>query len=335
MMNDEASATHASNAIAIIGMAGRFPGATDLERYWHNLRDGVESIVQLSDSELRDNGVDPAELRSPGYVKATPVLDHIEDFDAEFFGFSPIEAEITDPQQRMLLECAWEALEQAGYNPETYDGSIGVYAGSRTNTYVFNIVSDPHLFKSLGVFQISVGNDLASLATRISYKLNLRGPSYALHTACSTSLVAVHLACQSLLIDECQMALAGGVAINVPHRVGYMYEQGGVLSPDGHCRPFDAQAQGTVFGSGAGMVLLKRLEDALHDGDTIHAIICGSATNNDGSNKASFTAPSVDGQAEVILEALAEAEVHPETIGYIEAHGTGTALGDPIEIRAL
>ncbi|HEU4328871.1 MAG TPA: type I polyketide synthase, partial [Roseiflexaceae bacterium] len=334
-MSDESLDTYEGSGIAIIGMAGRFPGANDLDSYWRNLRDGVESISRLSDAELQAEGVDPGELRSPSYVRAAAVLDGVEQFDAGFFGYSPVEAEITDPQQRLLIECAWEALEHAGYNPDTYAQSIGVYAGSRTNTYVFNIVSDPHLFKSLGVFQISVGNDLASLATRISYKLNLRGPSYAVHTACSTSLVAVHLACQSLLIDECQMALAGGVAVNVPHKVGYLYEQGGVLSPDGHCRPFDADAGGTIFGSGAGMVLLKRLEDALRDGDTIHAVILGSATNNDGAVKASFTAPSVDGQAAVILDALAEAEVDPETIGYVEAHGTGTALGDPIEIRAL
>jgi acyl transferase domain-containing protein/SAM-dependent methyltransferase len=321
--------------IAIIGMACRFPGAHDPDTFWANLRDGVESIARLSNDELRASGVDPAEYTNPSYVKAAPILNDVEFFDPAFFGYSPLEAEIMDPQQRIFLECAWESLEYAGYNPETYKHPIGVFAGSRTNTYVFNVVSNQALFKSLGVFQVSIGNDLASLATGVSYKLNLRGPSYAVHTACSTALVAVHLACQSLLIDECRMALAGGVAVNVPHRVGYLYDQGGILSPDGHCRAFDAQAQGTIFGSGAGVVVLKRLEDALADSDTIHAIIKGSATNNDGSVKATFTAPSVEGQARVILDALTTAEVTPESISYVEAHATGTPLGDPIEVRAL
>ncbi|HEY0603975.1 MAG TPA: SDR family oxidoreductase [Herpetosiphonaceae bacterium] len=330
-----AEAEYTGSEIAIIGMSGRFPGAGDLGVFWRNLRDGVESLSRLTDAELAAEGVTPAELSQPNYVKVAPVLDNIESFDAAFFGFSPLEAESTDPQQRVFLECAWEAIEDAGYNIDTFDEPLGVFAGSRTNTYVFNIVSNPQLFKSLGVFQVSIGNDLASLATRISYKLNLKGPSYAVHTACSTSLVAVHLARQSLLLDECRMAIAGGVAINVPHRVGYLYEPGGVLSPDGQCRAFDAEAQGTIFGSGAGVVVLKRLEDALEDGDQIYAIIKGTATNNDGAIKASFTAPSVDGQAKVIVDALADAEVEADSIGYVEAHGTGTQLGDPIEIRAL
>jgi acyl transferase domain-containing protein/acyl carrier protein/SAM-dependent methyltransferase len=321
--------------IAIIGMAGRFPGASNLDIFWNNLRDGVESITALSDDELLAAGVDPAELRDPGYVKAAALLDQIEYFDAGFFGYTPFEAEVMDPQARLLLECSWEALEHAGYDPDRSGGAIGVYAGSKTNTYMFSLAGNPDLVKSVDFLQAVLGGDLAMLSTRISYKLNLKGPSYAVQTACSTSLVAVHLACQSLLINECRIALAGAVAINVPHKVGYQYQPGGILSPDGHCRPFDAEAQGTIFGSGVGMVVLKRLEDALHDGDTIHAIIRGTATNNDGAYKASFTAPSVEGQTNVIIDALAVAGIDADTISYVEAHGTGTALGDPIELLAL
>ncbi|GAB4215711.1 MAG: hypothetical protein OHK0022_55950 [Roseiflexaceae bacterium] len=321
--------------IAIIGMAGRFPGASDLAAFWNNLRDGVESITFFSDEQLRAAGVDPALLADPAYVRAAPVLDGVEEFDAAFFGYTPREAELMDPQQRLFLECAWQALEHAGYTPERAGGAVGVFAGAKTSTYMFNLFANPDIRRSLDLTEIGLGNDLANLATRVSYKLNLSGPSYALHTACSTSLVAVHVACQSLLIDECRIALAGGVAVNVPQTVGYRYQQSGILSPDGHCRPFDASAAGTLFGSGAGVVVLKRLEDALADGNTIHAVIRGSATNNDGAHKASFTAPGVEGQVAVITEALASAGVRPETIDYVETHGTGTALGDSIEIRAL
>jgi acyl transferase domain-containing protein/acyl carrier protein len=321
--------------IAIIGLSCRFPGARTPEEFWNNLRDGVESISFLRDEELEPSNLDPADINDPHYVKAASVLDDIESFDAPFFRFSPREAEIMDPQQRLFMECAWESLEAAGYDPKSYPGSIGVYAGARPNTYLFNIFSNRERLSSLKPFEVGLGNDLSFLATQVSYRLDLKGPSYAVQTACSTSLVAVHLACQSLLIDECQMALAGGVAINVPHRTGYLYQPGGILSPDGHCRAFDARAQGTVFGSGVGVVVLKRLADALSDGDTIHAVIKGSATNNDGSLKASFTAPSVYQQSDVVMEALANADVSPETISYVEAHGTGTALGDPIEVRAL
>ncbi|MEW6730835.1 MAG: SDR family NAD(P)-dependent oxidoreductase [Acidobacteriota bacterium] len=321
--------------IAIIGMSCRFPGARNIDQFWQNLCNGVESITFLSDSQLEVSGVDPVSHQDPSYVKAAAIVEAAEMFDAAFFGYSPREAEVMDPQHRLLLECAWEALEQAGYNCENYPGAIGVYAGARANTYLFNIYSNPELVRTLGAFQIGLGNDPGFLTTRISYKLNLKGPSYTIHTACSTALVAVHLACQSLLTGECSMALAGGIAINIPQKTGYLYQHGGIVSPDGHCRAFDANAQGTVFGSGAGLVLLKRLEDAVSDGDTILAVIKGSATNNDGALKASFTAPSVNGQAEVILEALANAEVDAATISYIETHGTGTAIGDPIEIRAL
>jgi acyl transferase domain-containing protein/acyl carrier protein len=321
--------------IAIIGMAGRFPGANTIDQFWQNLRDGVESITFLADDQIEPSSIDPIARNDPNYVRAAAILDDIEHFDAAFFGFAPQEAALIDPQQRIFLECAWEALERAGYDPATYPGAIGVYAGARTNTYLLNLFSHPDLFATLGSFQVGLGNDLAFLTTRVAYKLNLRGPSYAVQTACSTSLVAVHLACQSLLIDECQIALAGGIAINVPHKTGYLYRPGGIFSPDGHCRAFDAQAQGTIFGSGVGIVVLKRLEDALADGDTIHAIIKGSAVNNDGALKASFTAPSVQSQAAVIADALFNAEVAADSISYVEAHGTGTALGDPIEIRAL
>jgi acyl transferase domain-containing protein/acyl carrier protein len=268
-------------------------------------------------------------------VKAAPLLDDVEYFDASFFGYSPREAELMDPQHRLFLELAWEALEIAGYDPVTYPGSIGVYAGARTNTYLYNLISNPEALNSLGAFEIGLGNDLSFLSGRVAYKLGLRGPAYSVQTACSTGLVAVHLACQSLLIDECQMALAGSVAVNIPQKTGYLYQDGGIFSPDGCCRAFDEGAAGTIFGSGAGIVVLKRLEDACADGDHILAVIKGSAVNNDGSSKASFTAPSVDGQAEVIAEALKVAGVKPETISYIESHGTGTQLGDPIEIRAL
>jgi acyl transferase domain-containing protein/acyl carrier protein len=321
--------------LAIIGISCRVPGARNPEEFWKNLREGVESVSFLKDEELELSHLDRADFDDPNYVKAASVLEDVELFDAGFFGLSPREADVMDPQHRLFLECAWEALEDAGYDPKSYQGLIGVYAGARTNTYLFNLFSNREAIASLGSFEVGLGNDLAFLPTQVSYKLDLKGPSYAVHTACSTSLVAVHLACQSLLMDECQLALAGGVAVNVPQRTGYLYQPGGIVSPDGHCRAFDARAQGTVFGSGVGIVVLKRLEDALEDGDSIHAVIKGSATNNDGALKASFTAPSVYQQSEVIMEAQANAGVDPETISYVEAHGTGTPLGDPIEVRAL
>jgi phthiocerol/phenolphthiocerol synthesis type-I polyketide synthase E len=333
-MNDSTENYNGSE-IAIIGVSCRFPGAKNTTEFWENLCGGVESISFLKTEDLERSNIDQANFSEANYVKAAPVLDGIEAFDATFFGYSPKEAEVMDPQQRLFLECAWEAIEDAGYDSKAYRGQVGVYAGARTNTYIFNIFSNRNALESLGSFEVGLGNDLAFLPTRVSYKLDLRGPSYAVQTACSTSLVAVHLACQSLLIDECQMAIAGGVAINVPHKTGYLYRPGGIVSPDGHCRAFDADAQGTIFGSGVGVIVLKRLADALSDGDAIQAVIKGSATNNDGALKASFTAPSVLPQTEVILEALANADINPESISYIEAHGTGTALGDPIEIRAL
>lgn len=317
-------------AVAVIGMTCRFPGANTVEQFWENLCAGKESISFFTDEELAQAGIVP---NSPDYVKAAPVLDNPEYFDAAFFGYSPRDAQYMDPQQRILLECSWEALEHAGYDAERYDGRIGVFAGSAMNTYLLYSGLIPQFASEY--LPILLGNDKDFLATRVSYKLNLTGPSITVQSACSTSLVAVHTACQNLLNEECDMALAGGVSVRVPHMAGYQYHEGSVFSRDGHCRPFDAAASGTVFGSGAGVVLLKRYEDAVRDGDEIHALIRGSAVNNDGASKADYTAPSISQQAEVIIEALASADVDADTISYVEAHGTGTALGDPIEIAAL
>jgi acyl transferase domain-containing protein/acyl carrier protein len=321
--------------IAIVGMACRLPGVTTIDEFWRNLSGGIESLTVLTDDELVEAGVDPSVIGDPRYVRRASVLDGIEMFDPAFFGYTPLEAKVMDPQHRLFLECAWEVFEQAGYDPESYPSPVGVFTGSKTNTYLFSLFSNREFFRSLDNFQIALGNDLAAMATRVSYKLNLRGPSYALHTACSTSMVAVHLACQSLLLDECRMAVAGGAAINVPQRRGYLYQKGGILSPDGSCRTFDSQAAGSNFGNGVGAVLLKRLEDALADGDRVYAVILGSATNNDGAQKASYTAPGVDGQTRVLLEAMACSGVEAEDISYIEAHGTATDLGDSIEMLAL
>ncbi|OQY54262.1 MAG: hypothetical protein B6247_12250 [Candidatus Parabeggiatoa sp. nov. 2] len=330
-------ARQASHEIAIIGLSGSFPEANTLEEFWRNLQDGKEAISFFSDEELISSGIDTATLNKPNYVKAGAVLSDIEQFDAAFFDFSPREAEVMDPQHRLFLECAWEALENAGYEAGTDEYSIGVYAGVGMNTYLLsNLYPNRELLsESVGSFQLLIENDKDFLPTRVSYKLNLTGPSINVQTACSTSLVAVHLACQSLQDGECDIALAGGVTVHVPQKVGYWYQEGMISSPDGHCRAFDAKAQGTVGGNGVGIVVLKRLEDAIADGDCIHAIIKGSALNNDGSLKVGYTAPSVEGQAAVISEAQAVAGVDAESITYIETHGTGTALGDPIEITAL
>jgi len=325
----------AATDIAIVGMACRFPGARGVEEFWRNLRDGVESLVLLSDEELLAAGVSAQLLSNPNYVKAGMILDGIEMFDASFFGFSPREAELMDPQHRLFLECSWEVLEAAGYNCEKYKRAVGVFAGVGANAYLFNFTEESEAVRTLGSYQAIISNDKDFLATRVSYKLNLKGPSLSIQTACSTSLVATHLACQSLLNGECDMALAGGVSIRLPQRAGYLYEPESIHSPDGHCRAFDARAQGPGGGNGVGIVLLKRLSDALADGDNVYAVVKGSAVNNDGALKVGYTAPSVDGQTKVIMEALAVAGVDPATVGFVEAHGTGTALGDPIEILAL
>jgi acyl transferase domain-containing protein/acyl carrier protein len=324
-------------AIAIIGMSGRFPGARNLDEFWRNLEAGVESITTLSDADLLAAGVDRRHLAAPELVKASGFLDDVDLFDAAFFGYSPREAETLDPQHRLFLECAWEAMESAGYAPDVGRRPVGVFGGVGMSGYLLQLLGNPDYLAALGEGSTLLlhGNDKDHLTTRVSYKLNLSGPSLDVQTACSTSLVAVHLACQHLLAFQCDLALAGGVSIMCPQRTGYWYRPGGIVSPDGHCRAFDAQAQGTVFGSGVGVVTLKRLGEALADGDPIRAVILGSAINNDGAGKVGYTAPSYQGQAEVIALAHAVAGVDPGTISYVEAHGTGTSVGDPIEIEAL
>ncbi|NYG35447.1 amino acid adenylation domain-containing protein [Sphaerotilus montanus] len=325
-------------AIAIIGLAGRFPGAPSLQDFWRHLCAGDEMITRFSDAELRAAGVGSALLDDPHYVRAGAVLPEHDRFDAAFFGFSPREAELLDPQQRLLLETAWEALDAAGYSDRTLPGrgSIGVFAGGGLNHYLLEHLHPNVALKSaVGAYQMFLVNSPDSVAMRLSYKLNLSGPSVTVQTACSTSLVAVHQACQSLLAGECDLALAGGVSLLLPQDQGYLHQEGMILSPDGHCRAFSEDAAGTLGGSGVGMVLLKPLAEALADGDVVHAVIRGSAVNNDGAAKISFTAPSVEGQVRVIREAQAVAEVEPDSIGYVEAHGTGTPLGDPIEVAAL
>lgn len=327
----------AIEAVAVVGMSGRFPGARGVEELWENLRGGVESVTFFSDEELLAEGIDAAALKHPSYVKAKPVLEDMELFDAAFFGFNPREAEIMDPQHRVFLESSWAALEDAGYDPDVCRGRIGVFAGASLSTYVFNaLASLREEREQLGALQqLGIGNGLGTFTTRVSYKLNLKGPSVSVQTACSTSLAAVHLACQSLLSYQSDMALAGGVSIIVPRREGYFYVEGGIFSPDGHCRAFDADARGTIVGDGVGVVVLKRLSEAVADGDTIHAVIRGSAMNNDGSAKVGFTAPSIEGQVEVVAEAHAVAGVDAASISYVEAHGTGTQMGDPMEVKAL
>ncbi len=331
---DHSKIENSMDGIAIIGMTGRFPGAMNIDQFWRNLSAGVESISFFTEAELEKAGVESALLSAPNYVKAGAVLEDIDLFDASFFGFNPREAALTDPQHRIFLECAWEVLESAGYDSERFDGAIGVYAGVGMNTYLMNLFTNREMMGEVSGVQVAIGNDKDHLPTRVSYKMNLKGPSMAVQTACSTSLVAVHLACQSLLTYQCDMALAGGVSI-VPQKAGYLYQEGGIFSPDGHCRAFDAEAQGTVGGSGIGIVVLKRLAEAVEDGDQIHAVIKGSAINNDGALKVGYTAPGIRGQVEVITMAQAVADIEPQTIGYIETHGTGTLLGDPIEFEAL
>lgn len=325
------------NDIAIVGMAAHLPGSSTIEQYWANLRDGVRSIRKLSDEDLAKAGVPEALRARPDYVPHAAILDKFEYFDGDFFGFSPKESAILDPQHRQFLEVAWEAFESAGHPPETVAGPIGVFAGCGMGSYFyFNICSNPDLVDDVGMFLLRhTGNDKDFLSTRASHVFDLKGPSLTLQTACSTSLVATHYAAQALLTGECDMALAGGVTIELPHGHGYVYKEGEILSPDGHCHAFDHRAQGTVFGSGAGVVVLKRMADALRDNDHIWAVIKGSAVNNDGAAKAGYLAPSVDGQAAAIKEAQAIAGTPADTIDYIECHGTGTYLGDPIEVAAL
>jgi amino acid adenylation domain-containing protein len=320
--------------VAVIGMAGRFPGARDLDEFWRNLRAGVRSIHRFSDEELKAAGVSRRERSAPGYVPAAGVLEGAEMFDAAFFGVTPREAMAMNPQQRVFLECAWEALERAGYASGTYPGRVAVYASEGQNRYLLDVLDQPELVRALGTAQVMLANS-ASVATLASFKLDLEGPSMNVQTACSSSLVAVDLACRSLLDGVADVALAGGVRIEVPQNRGYHHQPGGIMSPTGECSPFDAGARGTVGGSGVGVVVLKRLDDALADGDVVLATIRGSAVNNDGGRKVGFTSPRREGQAAAISEALAAAGVEPADISYVEAHGSGTEVGDPIEMAAL
>src|SRR5258708_6172561 len=322
-------------------MAGRFPGARSVAEFWRNQLEGIESISHFRLEEL-DISNRAGFANDPRYIRARSVLDDVDLFDADLFGIYPREAELMDPQQRLFLECCWQAIEDAGYVPDTYPGQVGVYAGSSVWSYFLARVCTMPGFieKFTSGYQVSnyfemMGNSLDFLSTRVSYKLNLRGPSFTMLSACSTSLLAVTQACQSLLTYQSDMALAGGVSITFPQKRGYYYQDGGMVSPDGHCRAFDADAQGTVFGGGVGVVLLKRVDDALRDGDQIYAVIRGFAVNNDGAAKVGYTAPGVEGQAGAIAMAHEAAGVEPESIGYIEAHGTATPLGDPIELAGL
>ncbi|WP_194290168.1 non-ribosomal peptide synthetase/type I polyketide synthase [Rhizobium rhizogenes] len=325
-----------THAVAIIGMSGRFPNARNIDEFWQRLREGHEAVKHFTDQELREEGVDEALLNDPNYVKSGVILSDIEMFDASFFGYTPREAQLIDPQQRLFLECASEALEVSGYGCDRHRGTTGVFAGASPSGYfIHNISKRPDIMSTAGHLQIRLGNDLDFLTTRVSHKLNLEGPSLSIQTACSTSLVAVHYACQALITRDCEMALAGGVSIKIPHVAGHLYQTGSIASPDGHSRAFDDKAQGTVRGSGVGVVVLKLLSRAIADGDNILAVIKGSAINNDGGQKLGFTAPRTEGQAKVIQAAHTASKIDPRTIGYVETHGTGTALGDPVEISAL
>lgn len=332
--HQEQARSQFSGDVAVIGMAGRFPGAPNLDLFWENLRNGVESISFLSPEEVQAEGIAAHLLENPRYVRAKGMLEGVEHFDSAFFGYSPKEAEVMDPQLRILHECVWQALEDAGYNPETYAGAIGLYAGSSPNFRWLQKIAQRST-NSVDEFSLMLLNEKDFFSSRVAYKMNLKGPAVTIQTACSTSLAAIHYAYQGLLSGQCDIAVAAGVSVTYPVRSGYLYEEGMVFSPDGHCRAFDAQAQGTVGGNGAGVVVLKRLEDALQQGDHIYSVLKGSALNNDGFSKVGFTAPSIDGQAKVIAQAQARAGVSAESITYVEAHGTGTALGDPIELAAL
>lgn len=323
------------DGIAVIGMAGRFPKARNVDEFWQNLRGSIEAISFFSEQELDEAGI-VFPRNNPNYVKARALLEDADKFDAAFFGINPKEAEIMDPQHRIFLECAWEALENAGYADEEKGRMTGVFAGMSMNTYLIsNLATHPELMELVGSYQMMLANDKDYLPTRVSYKLNLKGPSLNIQTACSTSLVSVCVACQQLMNFQCDLALAGGVSVTFPQKKGHLYQEGGISSPDGHCRAFDARAQGTVAGDAAGVVVLKRLAEAIADGDEIYAVIKGFATNNDGAAKIGYTAPSEDGQAEAIALAQAVAGVEPDTISYVVTHGTGTPLGDPIEIAGL
>ncbi|MFJ5631810.1 SDR family oxidoreductase [Streptomyces goshikiensis] len=325
-----------NEAIAVIGLSARVPDAADAEAFWGNLLAGRDSIHQLSESQLLAAGEDPELLKDPHYVRARPLLDDVGGFDNRYFGISPRESELRNPQHRLFLELCSTALQHAGLEPSQYEGEIGVYGGCASDRYVDDHVkADPELLAQVGEMVALVSNNIDYLTTYTSYRLGLTGPSLNVRTACSTSLVATHLACQALRLGDCDIALAGGVEIETPYGHGYRHVDGGIDSADGHCRPLDSEASGTVFGSGGGVVVLKRLADALEDGDPVYAVLKGSAINNDGSERPGFTAPSSKGQSRAIAEALAVADVDPATVSYVELHGTGTKVGDPIEIQGL
>jgi acyl transferase domain-containing protein len=333
---EELDDTTTDQHVAIIGMACRMPGAGGVGEFWSNLVDGVESISTFSDQELLDAGVDPALIHSPNYVRSRGIIGGADRFDAGFFGVTPREAELLDPQQRVFLECAWHALEDGGYVPGNgAAGRIAVFGGVGTNWHLGNADGHPDVRKFSSAASVVTSNDKDYLTTRVSYKLDLTGPSVNVQSACSTSLVATIMGMNSLLSHQCDLVLAGGATIEIPETKGYVFQDGGMESPDGHCRPFDAGANGTVFSRGAGVVLLKRLSEAIADGDHIYAVVLDGAINNDGGLKVGFTAPSVNGQVEVAIEALERAGVTPDTLSFVEAHGTATALGDPIEVASL
>ncbi|MCP5107303.1 MAG: type I polyketide synthase [bacterium] len=321
--------------IAVIGMSCRFPGAKNIDEFWANLKDGVESTTFFSDEDLTAAGVGKDLLENPDYIKARGVIHGVEAFDPAFFGYKPLEAELMDPQIRVFYESCWEALENAGYAPGSHDRLVGLYAGANNNRgwEMSALLSEKS--RLLGAFAVDHLTDRDFLSTRLAYKLNLTGPAVTLKTACSTGLVAVDMASRGLLTGQCDIALAGAVTVMSGNVPGYLYKDGLILSPDGRCRAFDADAGGVFFSEGSGVIVLKRLADAEEDGDTIHAVVKGSAVNNDGERKGAYEAPCVDGQAEVIRAAVHMAEVPPESITYVETHGTGTAIGDPIEIEGL
>ena len=328
------SNTYTGFEIAVVGMACKFPGASNVNQFWENLKQGVDSVTKFSDEELLEYGIPESEIANPFYVKSKGMIDDAAFFDAAFFGFSPNEVDALDPQVRILLQCGYHALEDAGYEFGSKN-RVGVFVGAIPSVN-WQLTS----FQKIGnqyseQFNSLILNDKDFISTRLSYLLNLHGPSSTVYTACSTSLVSVDMACQNLLTGKCDLSLAGGVALSLPYKSGYTYQQGMIMSKDGRTNSFDAQATGTVWGDGAGIVVLKRLDDALRDGDNIHAIIKGTATNNDGNRKVGYTAPSIDGQTDVIKEALNMSEVDAESISYIEGHGSATSLGDKIEITAL
>jgi acyl transferase domain-containing protein len=327
-------ATDRDTHIAVVGIAGRFAAAPDLDAYWRLIASGATSVRELSTNELLAAGEDPQRMADPAYVRSYGKLDGAEWFDAEFFGYAPVDAMLTDPQHRVFLECCWQAMENAGYPPSATEATVGVYAGCSQSRYWSVIGQQRDQFPGLDDVRMAMVAGADHLCLRVSYKLGLTGPSMTVLTTCSTSLVAVHQACQALLVGDCDMALAGGVSVRVPAR-GALARPGSVLSPDGVCRPFDAKANGTVFGDGAGVVVLKRLADAIADRDHVHAVLIGSAVNNDGRDRVGYGAPGVSGQTAVIRAAMAAGGVDPRTIDYVETHGTGTQVGDPIEITAL